>query len=127
MSAADTLFDDLARLGLIRPGERPPATPLAGGVSSDIWKVDLPSGPVCVKRALAKLKVAQDWRAPVERSRYEIRWFRTVARILPEAVPEIVAADEDLGAFAMAYLPPAHYPLWKRQLLDGRVEPAIAD
>ncbi len=28
--------------------------PLTGGVSSDIWRVDLPSGPVCVKRALAK-------------------------------------------------------------------------
>jgi tRNA A-37 threonylcarbamoyl transferase component Bud32 len=127
MAARDTLYEDLARLGLIGPGERPPATPLAGGVSSDIWKVDLSCGPVCVKRALAKLKVVQDWQVPVERSRYEIRWFRTVARILPEAVPEIVAADEELGAFAMAWLPPERYPLWKRQLLDGRVEPGTAE
>ena len=127
MTAADALYEDLARLGLIGPGERPPATPLAGGVSSDIWRVDLPSGPVCVKRALAKLKVVQDWRVPVERSRYEIRWFRTVARILPQAVPRILAADADLGVFAMAWLPPERYPLWKRQLLDGHVEPATAD
>jgi aminoglycoside phosphotransferase (APT) family kinase protein len=117
----DALHADLLRLGLIRPGERPPAMPLAGGVSSDIWRVDLAAGPVCVKRALAKLKVAQDWRAPVERSRYEIRWFRTVARILPQAVPALVAADEDLGAFAMDFLAPERHPLWKRQLLDGIV------
>ena len=126
MTSADTLHEDLVRLGLIRPGEQPPATPLAGGVSSDIWKVDLPAGPVCVKRALAKLKVAQDWRAPVERSRYEIRWFRTVARILPEAVPALVAADEEAGVFAMAYLDPAQHPLWKRQLLDGLVQVSTA-
>lgn len=127
MADPETLYADLARLGLIRQGERPPAIPLAGGVSSDIWKVDLPTGPVCLKRALAKLKVAQDWRAPVGRSRYEIRWFRTVARFLPDAVPEIVTADEEAGVFAMSYLDPADHPLWKRQLLDGRVEIATAD
>ena len=31
---------------------------LTGGVSSDIWRIDLPSGPICVKRALEKLRVA---------------------------------------------------------------------
>ncbi len=121
------LYADLAGLGLIRAGERPHAVPLTGGVSSDIWKVDLPAGPVAVKRALAKLKVAQDWRAPVGRSRYEIRWFRAVARIIPEAVPALVAADEDAGVFAMSYLDPAHHPLWKRQLLDGHVEVGTAE
>jgi aminoglycoside phosphotransferase (APT) family kinase protein len=127
MSDPETLYGDLVRLGLIRAGERPEAAPLTGGVSSDIWKVELASGTVCVKRALAKLKVAQDWRAPVGRSRYEIRWFRAVARFLPEAVPAIVAADEDAGVFAMSYLDPEHHPLWKRQLLDGRVEIATAE
>ena len=120
------ILADLVHLGLIRPGERPLVTPLAGGVSSDIWKADLPNGPVCVKRALAKLKVAQDWRAPVERSRYEIRWFRTVGRFLPEAVPGLVAADEEAGVFAMDYLAPERHPLWKRRLLDGVVEAGIA-
>ncbi len=127
MTDPETIYADLARLGLIRPGDRPPAAPLTGGVSSDIWKVDLPPGPVAVKRALAKLKVAQDWRAPVGRSRYEIRWFRTVARIIPEAVPRIVAADEEAGVFAMSYLDPAGHPLWKRQLFDGHVEVGTAE
>ena len=46
--------------------------PLPGGVSSDIWRVSLPGrGDICVKRALPKLKVAADWRAPTARSLYE--------------------------------------------------------
>ena len=49
---------------LHRMGLMPAATPaqgerLTGGVSSDIWRIDLPSGPICVKRALAKL--AREW------------------------------------------------------------------
>jgi hypothetical protein len=39
-------------------------------VSSDVYRADLPVRSVCVKRALAKLKVAADWRAPVERNRW---------------------------------------------------------
>ena len=31
---------------------------LTGGVSSDIWLVALPGGPICVKRALPRLRVA---------------------------------------------------------------------
>ena len=50
--------------------------PLPGGVSSEIFRIDLPDGPVCVKRALPKLKVAADWRVPVERNRCEVEWMR---------------------------------------------------
>jgi len=46
----------------------PHVEPLGAGVSSDIWRVDLASGPVCVKCALPRLRVAQVWEAPVERS-----------------------------------------------------------
>ena len=42
--------------------------PLTGGVSSDIWRIDTARGPVCAKRALSKLRVAADWRAPIERN-----------------------------------------------------------
>jgi hypothetical protein len=42
----------LRRAGLARPDETPPAAVLTGGVSSDIWKVELAGGAVCVKRAL---------------------------------------------------------------------------
>ena len=65
----------LRELGFAGP-EPLTGTPLTGGVSSDIWRIDLPAGPVCVKRALAKLRVAADWQAPIERNRYEARWMQ---------------------------------------------------
>src|SRR3546814_11082093 len=77
----------LRRLELLPPAATARFTPLAGGVSSDIWRVDLPAGPVCVKRALPRLKVAADWHAPIERNAYEVAWFETVGAILPEAAP----------------------------------------
>jgi len=105
--------------------EVPPATALTGGVSSDIWKVELRSGPVCVKRALARLRVAQVWEAPVERNRYEWLWMETAARIAPGSAPRVLAHD-DAGVFAMEFLDGARHPLWKNELRAGRADPAFA-
>lgn len=110
----------LVRLGVIAGAEAATLAPLTGGVSSDIWLVECADGRrLCVKRALARLKVAQLWEAPVARNRFEWEWFRTVAGILPHAVPPLVAQDEAAGLFVMGYLPPERYPLWKSQLRDG--------
>ena len=92
---------------------------LTGGVSSDIWRIELESGPICVKRALGKLKVAADWRAPVERNRYEAEWMRVAGAAAPGAVPRLLGQDAAAGALAMEYLPADSYALWKGQLRDG--------
>ncbi len=111
--------------GLAAPGETVAATALTGGVSSDIWKVELRSGPVCVKRALPRLRVAQLWEAPVERNRYEWRWMRAAARIAPGSAPRVLAHD-DAGVFAMEYLDGARHPVWKDELRAGRADAAFA-
>ena len=111
----------LRRMGLAGPGAAPAMTPLAGGVSSDIWHVDLPGGPVCVKRALPRLKVAALWEAPVERNRYEWAWLQEARRVEPDSVPPLVAHDAGAGCFVMGYLDPARHPLWKEQLRRGVV------
>jgi aminoglycoside phosphotransferase (APT) family kinase protein len=118
-----TALHDMRLLGadmLVR-GER-----LTGGVSSDIWRIDLPSGPICVKRALAKLHVAADWRAPVERNRYEARWMQHANAAVPGVAPALLGEDETIGALAMQYLSPSDYKLWKTELHDGHAEPAFA-
>jgi aminoglycoside phosphotransferase (APT) family kinase protein len=119
------IIDALRRMGLLRDG---PVTgrPLSGGVSSDIWQISLPEGPICVKRALAKLRVAADWRAPVSRNRYEARWMRRAAAAAPGAVPVLLGQDEGSGALAMQFLPPEQYRLWKAELRDGHTDPAFA-
>ena len=92
---------------------------LTGGVSSDIWRIDLPHQSVCVKRALAKLRVAADWQAPVERNRYEARWMRRANEAVPGVAPQLLGLDEQSGALAMQFLPPERYALWKAQLHAG--------
>lgn len=121
-----TLTHFLIAHELAEPGEAARWTPLAGGVSSDLWRVDLPGRSLCVKRALAKLKVAADWQAPVSRNAYEWAWMRFASRHRPDSVPELLAHDPGAGLFAMAYLPPERYPMWKARLLDGEVRVATA-
>ena len=116
----------LRRMGLAGGADAPAMTPLAGGVSSDIWRVDLPGGPVCVKRALPRLKVAALWEAPVERNRYEWAWLQEARRVEPDSVPPLVAHDARAGCFVMGYLDPAEHPLWKEQLRRGIAPPETA-
>lgn len=116
----------LRRLGLVPAGTEPVLTPLTGGVSSDIWKVEAGDAVFCVKRALAKLKVAQDWRAPVGRNANEAAWIETARAIVPGSAPRILAHDPDAGLFAMEFLAADRFPLWKAELRDGRVDPADA-
>ncbi len=116
----------LERLGLARPGEGLRFERLTGGVSSDIWRVELERGPVCVKRALAKLRVEQDWFAPVERNAFEAAWMRRAAAVVPEAVPELLGQDAEAGVLVMAYLDPARHASWKAELRDGRADPEVA-
>lgn len=117
----------LRRLGLLTGDAKCEARPLAGGVSSDIWLVDSGSRRMCVKCALPRLRVAQEWYAPVSRNSTEVAWMRRAAAIVPEAVPAILGHDCDAGVFAMEYLPPDNYFLWKNLLRDGvaRVEDAV--
>ncbi len=115
----------LRRAGLAAQNESPPAFALAGGVSSDIWRVDLHSRPICVKRALPRLRVAQVWEAPVERNVFERRWMETASRAVAGIAPKVLAHD-DSGVFAMEYLDGATYPLWKAELHARRADPAFA-
>jgi aminoglycoside phosphotransferase (APT) family kinase protein len=118
----------LARLGLAEPGGDVRLTPLTGGVASDIWRVTSSGRTFCVKRALDRLRVAANWEAPVERRRYEVAWFRIAGAIVPDAVPEILGEDEEAGLFALSWLDPDRYRLWKAMLRDGeaRVKDAAA-
>jgi tRNA A-37 threonylcarbamoyl transferase component Bud32 len=96
---------------------------LAGGVSSDIWRIaGTRRGTVCAKRALARLKVAADWQAPVARNRYEARWMALAHQAVPGCTPALLGQHEALGVLVMAYLPPEDHTLWKTQLRDGSVD-----
>ncbi|MGE0419307.1 MAG: phosphotransferase family protein [Acetobacteraceae bacterium] len=120
------ILDALRRMALLAPGVGATGERLTGGVSSDIWRIALPTGPVCIKRALAKLRVAADWRAPVERNVYEARWMQRANAAVPGSAPAMLGQDAETGALAMAFLPPSDHPLWKAQLRDGHADPRFA-
>jgi 5-methylthioribose kinase len=120
------LEDWLVREGLAPDRASIRAEPLTGGVASDIWRIEAGGRRFAVKRALAKLKVARDWRAPVSRNANEVEWLRTASALVPDAVPKILAHDAEVGAFAMDYLDPADHPVWKVELRAGRADPAFA-
>lgn len=112
-------------LGLSAPDEEVRATALTGGVSSGIYRVDLRAGSFCVKQALPKLKVAKDWKVPVERVFSEIAYLRVVEGIVPGHVPQVLGEDEASKSFVMPFLGP-EYRNWKADLLAGRVDPGVA-
>lgn len=120
----------LAASGLCAADAQIVKTPLAGGVSSDIWRVDISDAggcrSICVKRALPQLKVAADWSAPVSRNAFEWAWMQFAAGVAPHAVAKPLAHDPVAGWFAMDFLSPADHPVWKEQLLAGQIDSATA-
>jgi len=122
----EDLNEFLFRAGLLKRGEKAFWTPLSGGVSSDIWRVDLPAQTICVKRALAALRVKADWQAPTERNNYEWEWFKFVHQNFPEIVPRPVAHDREKQMLAMEFLAPEDFQVWKTELLNGKTDAEFA-
>jgi 5-methylthioribose kinase len=112
-------------LGLAEEHGEVQALPLKGGVSSGIFRVDLRSGSYCVKQALPRLKVAKEWRVPVERVFSEIDYLRTVGEIVPGSVPRVIGQDDATKSFVMEFLGP-EFRNWKAQLLAGDVDARMA-
>jgi aminoglycoside phosphotransferase (APT) family kinase protein len=114
-------------LGLISEGEQFAISSLSGGVSCDVFLVEMKRRPpIVVKRALPKLRVEADWRAPVERAESEVAWIELVAKVDPRLVPKVIAQNPAQHLFVMAYLSKEKYPVWKAQLAEGVVDVPFA-
>jgi 5-methylthioribose kinase len=123
----ETIAAALRRMNLLADGQTFSAQTLAGGVSSDVWRVKIADGrEMVIKRALPRLRVEADWRAPAERASTEADWFRQVAEFDPRLVPEVLGEDRAHHIFAMEYLPPETHKLWKAELAAGHVDAAFA-
>lgn len=116
----------LRRAGLIESKDAVRLVPLTGGVASDIHKVEAGGRVFCVKRALPKLRVAQDWFVPTERNANEAAWIEIANQVELGAAPALLAHVPEAGLFAMAYLAPHDHPVWMVQLHAGDAEPRLA-
>ena len=126
MKHDEEIAQALRAMGLLRAGDGFTATPLLGGVSCDVWRVDLASGRMCVKRALPKLRVEADWRAPPERAATEVAWLKLAGTIVPGSAPAVLGEAPGQHMFAMEFLPPERHPVWKTLLAQGIADAGVA-
>ncbi len=122
------LCEALLDLGLIKADEQPRFSFMTGGVSCDVAKVETADGRVFViKKALSQLRVPTEWLASADRSAFEVQWLKLVrARVSADLVPEVIAELPERHIFVMGYLPIETHPVWKQELLKGRVDPDFA-
>jgi len=123
MSNIDQIKADLIRHRILT-GSGIEVTPLAGGVSSDIYLIDDGHRRVVVKQALSRLKVEDIWQADVGRNVTEQQFIRRISEFLPRAMPRLVHCSNELNYFAMEFL--QGYRNWKSILLAGEADPNLA-
>ena len=102
---------------------------ITDGVSSDIWYVKTEKNrEFCIKRALAKLTVKEDWYAPISRNKFEAMYFKKCFDIAPNNFPKLLGYDNENYILAMEWYSPDSYLAWKKKLLNKKdVSMAAAD
>ena len=113
----DDILNMLLSRGLIKSA-KVQIKPLAGGVSCDIYLIEEDGNRFVLKRALAKLRVKDDWFADVNRNRHEQDYLDYAHAIMPANFPRILHRDPEQGFFTMEYLG-TEYVNWKSMLLAG--------
>jgi aminoglycoside phosphotransferase (APT) family kinase protein len=121
------LLEALRACGLLAAGDPATLQPLTGGVSSDVFRVETGDGRTLVaKRSIPRLRVREEWLAPVERIAGEVRWLKLARSIDPRLAPAVLGECPEAHVFAMEFLDPATHPVWKDEMAAGRVDPAFA-
>lgn len=108
----------LRERGVVSATEEVRVRALVGGVSNLVFAVRADSGRYLVKQSLDRLRVADEWLAPRERTVTEAAAMRLAESITPHVVPHIVDCDESRYALVMT-LAPDGWRDWKSRLLGG--------
>jgi 5-methylthioribose kinase len=125
---AETAADYLGETGRVPEGVDVCVRELSGGVSNIVLRVDI-SGrpPFVIKQCRERLRVAMEWLAPLGRIWTESATIGALHEILPEGtVPRVLFEDRPNYLFAMTCAPDDAVT-WKSQLMEGQVDPEIAD
>ena len=120
------LNDILISFGLPVPSSSSDIVKLEGGVSSEVWRLNLENRPVCVKRSLRRLNVLANWECSTRRNLFEYRWIKYSSEIIPDQVPKLIGHDAERQVLLMEYLPLDKYFSWRQRLLEGDVSESVA-
>jgi hypothetical protein len=119
----DALTAHLVARGLTASPARVHVLPLAGGVSNDVVAVRAPGLDAVVKRALGRLRVAEEWLADPARIDTEGRALELAGRLAPGSVPQVYDLADGYLVIERA---PDSWVTWKEQLLVGDVDVSVA-
>ncbi len=126
------LADYLRDTGRIGPNESVVVRELSGGVSNVVYSVscpDVPDRDFVLKQAREQLRTTAAWFCTVERIWREIDVLQVCAELLERTpteplvavTPRVLFEDRENFCFAMTAAPMNHR-VWKRDLLEGRVD-----
>jgi aminoglycoside phosphotransferase (APT) family kinase protein len=97
---------------------------LSGGVSAEVFVLSDGQQRLVAKRALARLRVAQEWHASPTRVLVEADAISFARGIRPANVPEVVDVDAE-GLVIVMTAAPLDMESWKFRLLNGDIDPAV--
>ncbi len=115
------IYTASVNFGLLSSKQKYYCKQITDGVSSDIWHVKTASMEYCIKRALAKLAVKEDWFAPINRNNYEAKYFEHCKKIKPKSFPKILGHDSKNYILAMEWFDNKKFIVWKQKLLKKSV------
>lgn len=121
----EELIRVLSRLGIDCHESALIVTPLTGGISSNIARIEIGDKTLCLKQALPELKTEKSWQVPVDRVYAEIQWLQTANELIPTHVPRVLGVDKPTNSFIMEYLPDT-FKNWKTELMAGRINANVS-
>lgn len=120
-----TVLDYLRSRGIPVSGDES-VRELTGGVSNVALAVTGGPRDLVVKQALARLRVADEWLAPVERLDAEAAALQLAAQTVPGSVPPVIDFDSDRHVVSLDHAP-ADWVDWKTRMMRADWIPGVAE
>jgi len=123
---ADTVLNYLIEKKIISASDQAEVEILTGGVSNVVLAITTKNQKMVLKQALAELMVAQKWEADQRRAIVEANAIALFHKLSPDQVPNLVFLDPERFILILDRVPVGS-TVWKSDLLDGVVNPDIAE
>ena len=123
---SDTILAYLIEKKIISANDQAEVEVLTGGVSNVVLAITTKNQKMVLKQALAELMVAQKWEADQRRAIVEANAIALFHKLSPDQVPNLVFLDPERFILILDRVPVGS-TVWKSDLLDGVINPDIAE